>query len=533
MPSLKALGEFKSSFNKLGGESEARIAEDLPPDDLPLPDHEPAAPVDAPAVEENFALEDAPPADEGGMDSPDADGASGDAGNDFMDFGDLGDLVGSTGEDLDLDSLSLDSAEPEASPEGAEEMGAFLDSIPNDPGVEAPEEDTGIPDGLLDGLADDIEAERASGGDSDFGADFDLGELPDFSDDISETPDETPAELPDEIGELELSGEEPLEMPGETPAETLDEIDGFELPGETAEPAEAAAAAVAAEEELTPFEEELGGEAPAEMDAAPLDADFADFADADFADADVPASADAEDESMDLSLADDTEGFDLGGETLDLNPDAASGGDSFDNFSLDTDTAADFNLTGDLGGETFSNSGFGNDFANLEEFSLPGIDDAFSGRTPGASGAAHAPPHAPGADAQVMDEGEVLGEVEEIQLSDEEYKKLCKTLTSYPLNLRIACEQLIAEEAVAPDLMSKLIKLLVRGAPAKESAGLAGKILGKTIPIPKSFEKKTGEELEEEQSSFAYIFVHNFLPVFRLFLGITLVALSMAYLVYN
>ncbi|MDR0718096.1 MAG: hypothetical protein LBF78_00555, partial [Treponema sp.] len=550
MPSLKVLGEFKSSFNKLGGESEARIDEDLPPDDLPLPDHEPEPVVDAPAVEDVSAPDDTFPADEGGMDSLDA---GGDGGNDFIDFGDLGDLVGSTGGDLDLDSLSLDSGEPESSPEEAGEMGAFLDSIPDDPGAETPgeeaeigeaddieipgdvpvpgtpaetegrgsppEEDTGIPDGLLDGLADDIEAERASGRDSDFNADFDLSDLPDFSDDMAETPDE-PA--------MELSGEEPLELSGEERASGGDsdfnaDFDLSDLPDfsdDMAETPDEPAVELSGEEPL-----ELSGEEPPEMPAVSQDADFAD--------AGVPAPADGEDESMSLSLADDTEGFALDGESLDLNPSAASGGDSFDNFSLNTDTAADFNLTGDFGEDIFSNSGFGDDFANLEEFSLPGIDDSFPGRTPKASASGTVPPHAPLPDAQAMDEGEVLGEVEEIQLSDEEYGKLCKTLASYPLNLRIACEQLIAEEAVAPDMMSKLIKLLVRGAPAKESAALAGKILGRTISIPKAFEKKTGEELEAEQASFAYIFVHNFLPVFRLFLGITLVVLSMAYLVYN
>jgi tetratricopeptide (TPR) repeat protein len=539
MPSLKVLGEFKSSFNKLGGESEARIAEDLAPDDLPLPDHEPEPAVDAPAVEDGSAPADTFPADEGGMDSLDA---GEDGGNDFID---LGDLVGSTGGDLDLGSLSLDSAEPEPSPEGAEEMGTFLDSIPNDPGAETPgeeaetseaddmeipggisipEEDTGIPDGLLDGLAGDIEAERASGGDSDFSADFDLGELPGFSDDMAEMPDE-PAAEPSGEEPPELSGEEPPEPAGGDSDFSAD-FDLGELPDFSDDMAEMP------DEPSGEEPPELSGEEPPEpAGGEPLEIPAGQ--DADFADARVPAPADEEEEGMPLSLADDTEGFDLDGETLDLNPGEASGGDSFDNFSLNTDTAVDFNLTGDFGEDIFSNSGFGDDFANLEEFSLPGLDDPFPGRTPKAPTSGAVPPHAPGTDAQVMDEREALGEVEEIQLSDEEYSKLCKTLASYPLNLRIACEQLIAEEAVAPDLMSKLIKFLVRGAPAKESAALAGKILGRTISIPKAFEKKTGEELEAEQASFAYIFVHNFLPVFRLFLGIALVVLSMAYLVYN
>jgi hypothetical protein len=154
--------------------------------------------------------------------------------------------------------------------------------------------------------------------------------------------------------------------------------------------------------------------------------------------------------------------------------------------------------------------------------SLPGLDNAFSGKTPGA--AARPPSGAPEIPG---------GEPEEIQLSDAEFEKLTDTLASYPLNLRIACEQLIAEEAVAPELMSRLVKLLTGGAPPRETAALAGKILGKTISIPKSFEKKTGEELETEQASFAYIFVHNFLPVFRLFMFVALVGVSLGYLVWT
>ena len=78
--------------------------------------------------------------------------------------------------------------------------------------------------------------------------------------------------------------------------------------------------------------------------------------------------------------------------------------------------------------------------------------------------------------------------------------------------------------------MSRLVKLLINGAPAKDTAALAGQILGRTIAIPKGFEKKSGEELEAEQSSFAYIFVHNFLPVLRLFMMIALFVLSVGYL---
>ncbi|MDR2397280.1 MAG: tetratricopeptide repeat protein [Spirochaetaceae bacterium] len=124
-------------------------------------------------------------------------------------------------------------------------------------------------------------------------------------------------------------------------------------------------------------------------------------------------------------------------------------------------------------------------------------------------------------------------DIEEIELSEEELASLNKTLESYPLNLRIACEEAIAEQAVDPALMSKLIKSLVKGASVKEMTPLVGKILGRIIIIPKNFQKKTGEALEAAHSSFTYIFIHKFLPILRLFLMIALVVASLGYLAYR
>jgi len=154
------------------------------------------------------------------------------------------------------------------------------------------------------------------------------------------------------------------------------------------------------------------------------------------------------------------------------------------------------------------------------DFSLAGFDDIPEPGKPRA-GAARPIPSAQSDD------------VEEINLTDNDYKQLLETLSVYPLNLRIACEELIAEQAVAPELMSALIKLLVRGAPARETAVLAGKILGRTITIPKGYTKKTGAEMEAEQASFGYVFVHHFLPVLRIFAGIAVVAASLGYLCWT
>ncbi|QQO11284.1 tetratricopeptide repeat protein [Breznakiella homolactica] len=289
---------------------------------------------------------------------------------------------------------------------------------------------------------------------------------------------------------------------------------------------------------------DLGGEAddglPEEMppaDDGPLEesssADsFDDFSipdfDADFS-GDIQQGITGEEGTAadgDGSAADEAGGdaLDLGGEFFEEpgggeTPDA----DPFDSFSLDGDSLGmDFNIPdSDL---NLDDSTFG-DVGRLEEFSLPGIDDVFGGEEPGRPQGA-----GPAAGGGVSGGGE---EVEEIQLSGSDLEKLEKTLASYPLNLRIAVEELIAEQAVSPDLMSALVKKLVAGAGPKETASLAGKILGRSIPIPKGFEKKTGEELEAEQSSFGYIFVHNFLPVLRIFLAVGIVAVSLFYLIYQ
>jgi tetratricopeptide (TPR) repeat protein len=151
-------------------------------------------------------------------------------------------------------------------------------------------------------------------------------------------------------------------------------------------------------------------------------------------------------------------------------------------------------------------------------FNVPGLDDILNKST---------------ADVNRGNLPKSADNIEEIELSDNDLEHLQNALASYPLNLRIACEELIAEEAVAPDMMSKLIKLLVKEAPAQETAELAGKILGRIISIPKGFEKKSGAELEAEKSSFSYLFIHKFLPILGFTLFGILVGISLIYLIHT
>ena len=538
MPSLRALEEFKSSFDALGGELQIMESLNTPHDDLPLPDSEPApVPKRYDESEDQFqeaSLESVPI----GIEELAPSGGQQDGGSDFMDFGDLGDLLGGGADspvpddnlDWDSDSDNLSGAS------GKEEsLGDFIDSIPDD----FSSQDT--PPGLLDGFADEIEAEREAEAPSleDFeemqdisGPSFDTepgdGKELEFPD--AEEPLEEGA-FPDFdlANSLELQGEDPF-----SPVEGASESDLDAAPVKQAAPAETAVPAVPdAEVEDFSIPEELPEELASEEDfdvgadqefsgmdlgefaeadageepgAGTEDIDFGEMQDLDFAE--PVDSAPAADEPAEQAGDDDN--FDLGRDALDFDSDAILEeipGDSFDNFNMDSSSlAGNFDIKHE--------DEFGGDFG--DDFSIPGLD-----REPGKKPAARDVSGEPG------------DEVEEINLTEEDLEQLQNTLSSYPLNLRIACEEIIAEMAVPPDKLSRLLELLITGASARETAVLAGQIMDRTITIPKGFEKKTGESLEAEQSSFAYIFVHKFLPVFRLFLMIALVALSAGYLCWK
>ncbi len=482
MPGIQDLDRFKTSFRTIGDEAAVLASRGEQFDDLPLPedkiDEDLASLLDA-ELPETAEEEPAP----------------------------IGPEETATGEDEGFD------------------FGAFLDSIPEDlPQGEASEpEESGIPEDLLAGFADDIEAaaEEAAGEESvpppeepapedafEF-PDFDLGgadgepadngaggmDIPSFGE--NEEPSEEAFDLPDfGIGDAEEpETSEEAGLPAEPEAEAEAEEEGFSLFAEEPPPQQ---------ESEAEFEEPEGG------------SDFS-IPEIDFGGA-LPGAADEESPEQPGKEPAADEFGSIGGESEAIE-DAPL--DSFDTFSLDDDfLSEDFGVQKKDSEEKGADDGF----ATLEDFSLEGIDDVFKApQVPAspagnAARAAKAPP--PG----------VAGEVEEINLSDEDFERLQQTLASYPLNLRIACEELIAEHAVPPDQMSALVRLLVKGAGAKETAVLAGRLIGRPIVIPKGFEKSSGAALEAQKNTFAYLFVHTILPLLRIVVFAGLVAASIAYL---
>ncbi|MDR2403556.1 MAG: tetratricopeptide repeat protein [Spirochaetaceae bacterium] len=516
MPSLKQLEEFKNTFLNVGNEAGILASRNMLPEQYPLPDSEASGPL--PDELRNRGA------------SPDKAFVQED--------------LFSEAENPAVDSAAMAGEEDSAfpAPDDALDFSAFLNTIPDDlsfppvedSGAEAgtPGEDEsgsadagfGIPDELLADFAEDIEKAQGDTGISDAPDSGDFPGNPDAEEalgDVAGFDDAFPNDfsVPDVDFTAADSGDENLAPAGETAGiggsgdpGGPDGFPNFDAAGMEAGSPEQGLSEGADEAGLElPGEEEFGDLLPAE--------------DSELAAGDLDISIpDTEEESANPE--------DFSG-APDFPPDIAMEeplGDSFDTFSPEFG-----DMVSDAGAK-LPDAGIRDvEAVDLEDFSLAGIDDVLSGNQtrPGGSLPGPAGGAAPKAPVKVRRGAAGPEDVEEINLTDEEFARLEETLSGYPLNLRIACEELIAEQAVAPDLMSALIKLLVRRGSAKETATLAGKILGRTITIPKGFEKKTGEELEAEQASFAYIFVRKFLPILRMFLIIAIMAASLFYLAYK
>jgi tetratricopeptide (TPR) repeat protein len=451
------------------------------------------------------------------------------------------------------------------------DIGDFLNGLtpPADEEAEAaaPDiDDFSVPDDLLSGLSDEIESAPADSGSEDFSLDdFGIGltgapetdETPDFASGDFEIPENT-----NDFGDIEGTGD------FET-TEEAEDFGGIDLGGEIIE----SQAGEPGTDDFS-FEDNVSDmDEPSAVDTSPSDdtIDLGGESLLDFENEDFPSSLDDESSEQETGSFDSgNDGIDLGGESAEFEymdengdfsmdgflPDMDSGSESFgddfnqteDSASSDSDSDSLLGL-GDFGsdfesesidleseseGEIEEEAGFSSEVFSNDDFSLAGLDEILN-----KSKVSSIPVPTPKkglfgrkkASADEVPEAEET--IEEISLSQDDVNSLLRTLSSYPLNLRIACEELIAEQVILPAQLTKLIRLLVNGAHVKETAAHVQEITGKPIVIPKSFEKMTGAAFEAEQSSFAYIFVHNFLPVFRLFAVIALLAASVLYLGYN
>ena len=163
-----------------------------------------------------------------------------------------------------------------------------------------------------------------------------------------------------------------------------------------------------------------------------------------------------------------------------------------------------------------------NDFALDDDFSIPGFseDDADP----------YAKNEKGGLD-QVDFSGAVTGDGKQRNsLNEEEYTRFKKNLKEYPLNVRIAVEDMIVKNEFTDEVTFELIDKILKKVTARQLANYLEKMLDISLPVPRDFEKRTAEEYEAYKASFAYQLKSKILPAFLAGAACAMLLLCIGYL---
>lgn len=110
-------------------------------------------------------------------------------------------------------------------------------------------------------------------------------------------------------------------------------------------------------------------------------------------------------------------------------------------------------------------------------------------------------------------------------LSDSQYKQFLKNLSEYPLNVRLAFENLIVQDEFTDDAEFEIIEKILNKAPARQVAVLLEKMLDTSIPVPRDYEHRTAEEYAAYKKSLSYQLRNRIIPT--CLIGITLFLVSL------
>ena len=172
--------------------------------------------------------------------------------------------------------------------------------------------------------------------------------------------------------------------------------------------------------------------------------------------------------------------------------------------------------------------GFEAEEIEIDEFSLQGLGEEFgvseeeAGEIP-EEGFGEVGLEVPAEAGEEIEAAEEL-----LELTEEQFDRLKKSLSYLPKNLKMLIEELIGEQNLSGESLKNLVDLLVGGATPVAVAAEVARITGKRVVIPRQFEKRTGLAFEEERRTFAYAFRENILPIIKVF-GLSAIFLSLLF----
>ena len=459
----------------------------------------------------------------------------------------LEDLLGNLEFDIPADSSSdggnVSEKSAEDIPSLDEDLGGALDEAL--PAEDIPSLDEDIPslDEDIPSLDDDIPSL-----DDEFGLDTltasdessapaEESPAPAMAEDIPSL-DESPLDAPAE--DIPSLDESPLDAPADDTGAGAEGLDDFSTEGMDEFSTEGMEdfstdglddlgldTLTASDESSAPAEKSDGGEESPAPESSDTDlgdmgtpADLFNMDDIDFgsSDASAPVDFNAEDEIPDYGDIDglDSSSEDEGSEDFDENQPL----ETFDTSEMegmdfgipDTDTQ----LNGGAGDFELGNN---DDFAMEGEFEIPGFSDVTTAKEEkktkinlASSKDAKGKKGKNGLDEPDFNEAEEAENLPPNTLSDSQYKKFLKNLSEYPLNVRLAFEDLIVQDEFTDDAEFEVIEKILNKAPARQVASMLEKMLDTSIPVPRDFEHRTAEEYEAYKKSLSYQLRNKIIP---------------------
>ena len=100
-------------------------------------------------------------------------------------------------------------------------------------------------------------------------------------------------------------------------------------------------------------------------------------------------------------------------------------------------------------------------------------------------------------------------------ISEDDFTLIQDTLGRLPRNLKLAVEELLAEERRSPETLRPLIDSLINGEAPKSLADRFYRITKRRIELPRGFERKSGRALELRRQSLSYRLMREGWPVLR------------------
>ena len=100
-----------------------------------------------------------------------------------------------------------------------------------------------------------------------------------------------------------------------------------------------------------------------------------------------------------------------------------------------------------------------------------------------------------------------------LTISDDDYFNFLNKLETFPFNVQLAIQDYIANGDDRPENKMNFIRFVLEKDSLKKVVNKLEKIINRSIPIPRGFQRQSVEDYEKEKQTFKYWFMHRFLPV--------------------